>query len=49
MNKKLNKSQLAQTHRANLQKRLEQRLEVARSKGDQNLIELLEAEKQQLQ
>jgi hypothetical protein len=34
----------AETHRATLQKRLERRLEVARAKGDENLIHLLEAE-----
>lgn len=49
MNRKLQKNQLTQTHRANLQKRLEHRLEVARAKGDHNLIQLLEAERQQLQ
>lgn len=38
----------ADVHRANIQKRLEQRLEVARSKGDENLIRLLEQEMQQL-
>ncbi len=43
-----NSSQLAQTHRANIQKRLEHRLEIARAKGDQNLVRLLEAEKEQL-
>ncbi|EAW34060.1 hypothetical protein [Lyngbya sp. PCC 8106] len=50
MNKNSNKNsnQLAQTHRANIQKRLEHRLEVARANGDQNLVQLLEAEKQKL-
>lgn len=38
----------AETHRANIEKRLQHRLEVARAKGDQNLIRLLEAEMQQL-
>ncbi|MCL1475385.1 hypothetical protein [Argonema antarcticum] len=38
----------ADIHRANLQKRLEHRLEVARTKGDENLIRLLEREMQQL-
>lgn len=38
----------AETHRANIQKRLQHRLEVARAKGDENLIRLLEAEMQQL-
>ncbi|MGF1492284.1 MAG: hypothetical protein ACFBSC_07510 [Microcoleaceae cyanobacterium] len=36
--------QVSATHRANLQKRLAHRLEVARAKGDQNLIQMLEAE-----
>ena len=31
-------------HRANIQKRLQQRLEVAKAKGDDTLIRLLEAE-----
>ena len=31
-------------HRANIQKRLQQRLEVAKAKGDDNLVRLLEAE-----
>ncbi|WP_198525070.1 arginine synthesis PII-interacting regulator PirA [Kamptonema formosum] len=34
----------AATHRANLYKNLQHRLELARAKGDQNLIRLLEAE-----
>jgi hypothetical protein len=33
------------THRASIQKSLEHRLEVARAKGDENLIRQLEAEK----
>lgn len=36
--------QVAQTHRDNLKKQLEHRLEVARAKGDENLIRMLEAE-----
>lgn len=39
---------VADVHRANIQKRLEHRLEVARAKGDENLIRLLEAEMQQM-
>jgi len=35
---------VAVTHRANLQKNLQHRLEVARTKGDENLVRLLEAE-----
>ena len=38
----------AEIHRANIQKRLQQRLEAARAKGDENLIRQLEAEMQQL-
>ena len=34
----------AQAHRSNLQKNLQHRLEVARAKGDQRLIQQLEAE-----
>ena len=37
-------SNLKQTHQANLQKRLVVRLESARSRGDQALVSLLEAE-----
>lgn len=37
--------QVAQTHRANIQKSLEHRLQVARAKGDERLIRQLEAEK----
>ena len=41
----LNKSQnTAAVHRASLKKNLEHRLEVARSKGDENLIRMLEQE-----
>lgn len=36
--------QVAAAHRANLQKNLQHRLEVARSKGDEKLIRMLEAE-----
>ena len=42
---RLNKSQnLAAAHRANLKKNLEHRLEVARAKGDETLIRMLEQE-----
>ena len=46
VNKKhLNKSQnTAAAHRDSLKKNLEHRLEVARSKGDENLIRMLEQE-----
>lgn len=36
--------QIAATHRANMQRSLQHRLEVARAKGDESLIRLLEAE-----
>lgn len=38
----------ADFHRANIKKRLEHRLEVARTKGDENLIRMLEQEMKQL-
>lgn len=38
-------SQVAQIHRANILRNLEHRLEVARSKGEKNLIAQLEAER----
>ncbi len=34
----------AQTHRANIQRSLQHRLEVARAKGDESLIRQLQAE-----
>lgn len=34
----------AETHRANLQKNLQRRLDAARARGDEQLIRLLEAE-----
>ncbi len=37
-------SKLNEVHKANLEKRMQHRLEVARSKGDENLIRALEAE-----
>lgn len=43
-----NLTKAAETHRANLQKRLEHRMEVARANGDQDLLRALEAEMQQL-
>jgi len=36
--------QAAATHRDNIQKSLQHRLEIARSKGDENLVRQLEAE-----
>ena len=36
--------QTTEVHRANIQKQLEQRLAVARAKGDRELIRILEAE-----
>ncbi|MBW4525518.1 MAG: DUF4278 domain-containing protein [Phormidium tanganyikae FI6-MK23] len=39
---------LALTHRANLQRNLQHRIEIARQKGDNALISLLEAESRQL-
>ncbi|MBW4474158.1 MAG: hypothetical protein KME45_27845 [Stenomitos rutilans HA7619-LM2] len=40
----LTQAQASQTHRANMQKNLQRRLEAARAKGDETLIRLLEAE-----
>lgn len=40
--------ELNTTHLANIRQNLEHRLQVARAKGDQNLIRLLEAEAEQL-
>ncbi len=37
-------AEATQTHRVNLRKNLERRLEAARAKGDEQLIRLLEAE-----
>jgi|GEM_PF-985676 hypothetical protein len=41
-------NKLAEVHRANLQKRLEHRLAVAKAKGDENLIRALESEMEKL-
>jgi hypothetical protein len=38
------RTKVSETHRANLQKNLERRLEAARSRGDEQLIRQLEAE-----
>ncbi|WP_421657149.1 hypothetical protein [Leptothermofonsia sp. ETS-13] len=38
------RTKTAEAHRANLQKNLQRRLEVARAKGDEQLIRMLEAE-----
>lgn len=38
-------AQVAQTHRANIHRSLEHRLKVAIAKKDENLIRMLEAEK----
>ena len=37
-------TQSAATHRANIQRRLQHRLEIAKAKGDRALIDRLEAE-----
>lgn len=36
--------QAAEAHRQNLQKNVQRRLEIARAKGDENLVRQLEAE-----
>ena len=38
------RTQVSETHRANLQKNLERRLAAARAKGDEALVRQLEAE-----
>lgn len=38
------RTRVSDTHRVNLQKNLQRRLEAARAKGDEQLIRLLEAE-----
>jgi hypothetical protein len=43
-----NLTKVAETHRANLQKRLLHRLDVAKANGDENLIRILESEMKQL-
>ena len=46
MNKNRHQSstQTATTHRENLQKNLQRRMEAARDRGDENLLRMLEAE-----
>lgn len=44
----LSRSDVAQIHQANIRQKLEHRLQVARDCGDQNLIQLLEAEQRQV-
>ncbi|NEQ36358.1 MAG: hypothetical protein F6K40_08735 [Okeania sp. SIO3I5] len=50
MNRNTPKSlvKLNEVHRANIEKRLAHRLEAARAKGNQNLVKILEAERQLL-
>jgi len=50
MNKNTSKSlvELNEVHKANIEKKLAHRLEVARTKGNENLVKTLEAEKQLL-
>lgn len=43
----LSRSEVAQIHQSNVRERLEHRLQVARDRGDQSLIQLLEAEQRQ--
>lgn len=47
-NSQRNATKVSEVHRANLQKRLMHRMEVARANGDENLIRLLEDEMRQL-
>ena len=50
MNKNTPKSlvKLDKVHKANIEKKLAHRLEAARAKGNQDLVKILEAEKQLL-
>jgi hypothetical protein len=43
-----NLTKVGETHRANLQKRLLHRLDVAKANGDENLVRILESEMKQL-
>jgi len=43
-NTQVNLKKIAETHRANIRKTLHHRLEVARAKGDENLVRQLEQE-----
>ena len=43
-----NVRKIAETHRANIQKQLTHRIEVARASGNQNLVRVLEEEMKQL-
>lgn len=43
-----NVKKIAETHRANIQKQLVHRIEVARASGNQDLVRVLEAEMKQL-
>lgn len=45
--RRLSRSDVDKIHQANIHQRLEHRLQVARDGGDQNLIQLLEAEQRQ--
>ena len=51
MNKNTPKSlvKLDEIHKANIEKKLAHRLEAARAKGNQDLVKILEAEKQLLE
>ncbi|MBC6421481.1 MAG: hypothetical protein GDA43_09570 [Hormoscilla sp. SP5CHS1] len=42
------KQEVAKVHRANILENLEHRLQVARSRGDQELVRQLEKEKEQI-
>lgn len=48
LSKRRKNNELAQIHTANLQRNLQRRLEVAKQKGDENLIRILEEEANQL-
>lgn len=48
MMRRKNLQQVAETHRANLRQRLEQRIEAARASGDSALLQILQRERDQL-
>ncbi|MGL5508964.1 MAG: arginine synthesis PII-interacting regulator PirA [Microcoleaceae cyanobacterium] len=48
MNKNRESAKINEVHRVNIQKRLEHRLEVARTNGNSDLVRTLEAEMKQV-
>lgn len=46
--RQVTRAEVRQIHRENIRQSLEHRFQVAKAQGDQNLIQLLEAERKQL-